>query len=65
MRATISSINTAIGRLWSIFFFILLKVLMDDVSIQTPFVVCLIIFIFASFPLKWVHKISLIEEKRN
>lgn len=63
MRTTISSINTAMGRLWSGFFFILLKILMDGVSIQISLGVCLVIFVIASIPLKNIYRISSAEEK--
>ena len=52
MRATSSSVSTMVGRLYSGFFFILMKILLDGVSIQKSLAVCLIIFIVASLPLK-------------
>lgn len=63
MRTTVSSINTATGRLWSGFFFVLLKILMDGVSIQISLGVCLAIFLLAVFPLKKLYQISASEEK--
>ena len=52
LRATISSINTAAGRLFSAFFFVLLKILMDGVSIQISFGVCFFIFLIGLYLLK-------------
>lgn len=52
LRATISSINTATGRLCSAFFFVLLKILMDGVSIENSLAVCLVIFLIGLYPLK-------------
>lgn len=61
-RATVSSVNTAIGRLYAGFFFILMKICLDGVSIQKSLVICFVIFIIAAFPLKKVYSISKQEE---
>ena len=52
MRATISSISSGTGRLCSAFFFVLLKILMDGVSMQNSFAVCALIFLLGLYPLK-------------
>ncbi len=66
IRATASSISTMIGRLYAGFFFILMKILLDGVSIQKSLTVCFIIFIIASYPLRKVSQKSLqINESKN
>ena len=52
MRATSSSVNTMIGRLYAGFFFILMKILLDGISIQKSLGICFICFIIAVIPLK-------------
>ena len=63
IRATTSSVSTVIGRLYSGFFFILMKICLDGISIQKSLAVCFIIFITAVFPLKKIYSISSKEEK--
>ena len=58
MRATLSSVNTATSRLYAAFFFVLMKILLDGASIQSTFVICFIIFVILSFPLKDVYTIQ-------
>lgn len=55
IRATSASVSTMVGRLYAGFFFILMKILLDGVSTQNSLLVCFIIFIFASFPLKKLY----------
>ena len=54
MRATASSINTMIGRLYSGFFFILMKVLLDGASLQKSLAICFTAFVLLAFPLRKV-----------
>ena len=56
MRATISSINTATGRLFGAFFFVLLKILMDGDSIKNSLMVCFLIFLTGIYPLRKICK---------
>lgn len=63
IRTTISSVNVAIGRFWAGFFFILLKILMDGVTLETSFSVCFIIFLIASVSIRKVYPISKQDEK--
>lgn len=63
MRATSSSVSTMVGRLYAGFFFILMKIFLDGVSIQKSLAVCFVIFIIAAFPLKKVYLISKQEGK--
>ena len=63
MRSTLSSVNTATSRLYAAFFFVLMKILLDGASIQSTFVICLIIFVILSFPLKDVYAIQAKEDK--
>ena len=62
MRATLSSVNSAIARLYGAFFFILIKILLDGVSIRDTFLIGLVIFIIFSLPLKAVYSIQSQEE---
>ena len=55
VRATSSSVSAAISRLYSGAFFILMKVLLDGVSIQKSLAVCLGVYLLASFPLKKIY----------
>jgi hypothetical protein len=63
MRATSSSVSTAVGRLHAGFFFILMKILLDGIALQNSLAVCFIIFLMASYPIKKVYTTSLSEEK--
>ena len=63
MRATLLSVNAAISRLYGAFFFILIKVLLDGVSINDTFLICFVIFIVLSLPLKAVYSIQSQEDK--
>ena len=58
MRATSSSVSTMVGRLYAGFFFILMKILLDGVSIQKSLAVCFVVFIVAAFPLKKLYLTS-------
>lgn len=58
MRATLASVNSAIGRLYGAFFFVLMKILLDGVSIRDTFLICFVIFIVFSLPLKAVYSIQ-------
>ena len=62
MRATLSSANTAVSRIYSGVFFILMKILLDGFPIQKSILICFIIFLIALVPLKNVYKISKQEE---
>ena len=65
MRATSSSVNSLIGRLYAGFFFILMKILLDGVSIQQSLAVCFVLFIIGSWPLRKVYSIQLREEEHD
>ena len=55
MRATSSSVSTAVGRLYAGFFFVLMKICLDGVSLQTSLAICFVIFMILSFPLKKIY----------
>ena len=57
-RATLSSVNSAVSRLYGAFFFILIKILLDGVSLRNSFAICFIVFIVLSIPLKAVYSIQ-------
>ena len=63
MKATLLSVNSAISRLYGAFFFILIKVLLDGVSLQETFIICFILFLILSVPLKAVYSIQSQEDK--
>ena len=58
MKATFASLNSAISRLYGAFFFILIKILLDGVSLRESFLICFVIFIVLSIPLKAVYTIQ-------
>lgn len=65
MRSTSSSVSSMVNRLYAGFFFVLMKILLDDVSIQKSLIVCFIVFIAAAWPLKKVYAIQSQQEKMN
>ena len=62
MKATMSSVNSAVARLYGGFFFILIKVLLDGVSLRDTFIICFVFFLALSVPLKAVYSIQSKEE---
>lgn len=64
IRTTVSSVNMAIGRLFSAFFLVLIKFLLRDNSIYNVFIICFVIFVIAAFILNKVYSISRQEEKQ-
>ena len=57
-RSTLSSVNCAVGRAYGAFFFVLMKIVLDGASIGSSFLICFIIFILFSIPLKAVYSIQ-------
>jgi hypothetical protein len=62
MRSTLASLNSAASRLYGGVFFILIKVLLDGISLRNTFLICFIIFIVLSFPLKELYSIQVRED---
>ncbi len=62
IRATSSSVSTVVGRLYTGFFFILMKICLDGVSLQTSLATCFVIFIMIAFLLRKVCLVSLKDE---
>ena len=58
MRSTVSSIGFASGRMFAGFFFVLMKILLDGMSLQTSLLICFGFYIVFALPLKWVYSIS-------
>lgn len=65
IRTTVSSVNMAMGRLFSAFFFVLVKILLSDNPLQNVFIVCFAIFVIVAIGLRKVYFISLKEEKTH
>ena len=64
VRATVSSINMAVGRLYAGIFLILFNILTEN-SLQNSLFVCMILFLVASLPLKFVYIISKQEDEKK
>ncbi len=58
IRATVSSVNNMINRSSAGFFLILFKFLLDDVSMQTSFLIYLGIFLLSLYPLYKICSLS-------
>ena len=63
IRATVSSVNMAVGRLFSVFFLVLIKLLLNVYSFQKVFAICFALFVVMSICLRKVYFISREEEK--